>query len=179
MLIGYKYVNYLIWKEIYLKVKSKAHLTQEGINQIKELRLKLNKYSVEEVDYNDTCLSHETSITTLKLNKKYYKNKGPKGSRSSSTSTKSQGNVNIPKAIVVGANSKLSPYLAGLIEADGSIAVHDKDSKVKKYRPQIIVVFSLADKPLAEKLAVLTQVGTVTIKKVQDAYYGKFRKKKT
>ena len=32
-------------------------------------------------------------------------------------------------------------YLAGLIEADGSIAVHNKDSKVKKYRPQIIVVF--------------------------------------
>lgn len=45
----------------------------------------------------------------------------------------------------------IGPYLAGLIEADGSIAVHDKQSKTKKYRPMIIIVFSLADKPLADK----------------------------
>lgn len=55
----------------------------------------------------------------------------------------------------------LGPYLAGLIEADGSIAVHDEESKVKKYRPMIIVVFSLADKPLADKLASITQAGKV------------------
>jgi hypothetical protein len=60
---------------------------------------------------------------------------------------------------------KFGPYLAGLIEADGTIAVHNKESKVKKYRPQIIVVFSLADKPLAEKLASLTQAGTIYDKK--------------
>lgn len=55
----------------------------------------------------------------------------------------------------------LGPYLAGLIEADGSIAVHDEKSKVKKYRPMIIIVFSLADKPLADKLASITKVGNV------------------
>lgn len=55
----------------------------------------------------------------------------------------------------------LGPYLAGLIEADGSIAVHDKESGVKKYRPQIIIVFSLADKPLADKLASITESGKV------------------
>jgi hypothetical protein len=60
---------------------------------------------------------------------------------------------------------KLGPYLAGLIEADGSISVHNKDSNVKKYRPQIIVVFNLADKPLAERLALITQVGTIYDKK--------------
>lgn len=43
-LIGNKYNNYLIWREILLKVSSKAHLTPEGLNQIKELRSKLNKY---------------------------------------------------------------------------------------------------------------------------------------
>ena len=43
-LIGNKYYNYLIWREILIKVNSKAHLTSEGSNQIKELRLKLNKY---------------------------------------------------------------------------------------------------------------------------------------
>jgi hypothetical protein len=57
--------------------------------------------------------------------------------------------------------SKLGPYLAGLIEADGSIAVHDKNSKTQKYRPHIIVVFNLADKPLGEKLAFITQAGKI------------------
>ena len=61
--------------------------------------------------------------------------------------------------------SKLGPYIAGLIEADGSIAVHDKDSKAKKYRPKIIVVFSLNDEPLAKKLASITQTGDVYNKK--------------
>ena len=56
---------------------------------------------------------------------------------------------------------KLGPYLAGLIEGDGSIAVHDKNSKAKKYRPKILIVFSLADKPLAERLAFITQAGKV------------------
>ena len=55
----------------------------------------------------------------------------------------------------------LGPYLAGLIEADGSIAVHDEKSEVKRYRPMIIIVFSLADKPLADRLAFITKVGKV------------------
>lgn len=59
---------------------------------------------------------------------------------------------------------KLGPYLAGLIEADGSIAVHNKNSKVKNYSPRIIVVFSLADKPLADRLAFITQSGKVYLK---------------
>lgn len=54
---------------------------------------------------------------------------------------------------------KLGAYLAGLIEADGSFAIHDKDSKAKKYRPKILIVFSLPDKPLAEKLISITKVG--------------------
>lgn len=57
--------------------------------------------------------------------------------------------------------TSFGPYLAGLIEADGSIAVHDKQSKVKRYRPMIVIVFSLADKPLADKLASITGVGKV------------------
>lgn len=60
--------------------------------------------------------------------------------------------------------SKIGPYLAGLIEADGSIAVHNKDSNTKKYRPKILVVFSLADKPLANKLASITNAGAVYVK---------------
>jgi hypothetical protein len=59
---------------------------------------------------------------------------------------------------------KLGPYLAGLIEGDGHIAVHDKNSKSKKYRPKIIIVFSLADKPLAEKLSSILPAGKVISK---------------
>ena len=61
--------------------------------------------------------------------------------------------------------SKLGPYLAGLIEADGSIAVHSKDSNAQKYRPKILVVFNSADLPLAKKLACVTKAGTVYNKK--------------
>jgi LAGLIDADG endonuclease/Cytochrome C and Quinol oxidase polypeptide I len=54
---------------------------------------------------------------------------------------------------------KLGAYLAGLIEADGSFAIHDKDSKAKGYLPKILIVFSLNDSPLAKKLMSLTKVG--------------------
>ena len=62
---------------------------------------------------------------------------------------------------------KLGHYLAGLIEADGSFAVHDINSKAKKYPPKILIVFSLSDKPLAEKLAFVTQVGKIYIRENQ------------
>lgn len=52
-------------------------------------------------------------------------------------------------------------YLAGLIEGDGHIAVHDKNSKSKVYRPKIIIVFNINDKPLAEKLSAVLKVGKV------------------
>lgn len=61
--------------------------------------------------------------------------------------------------------SKLGPYLAGIIESDGSIAVHSKDSSAKRYRPKFTVVFSYADEPLANKLASVTGAGTVYNKK--------------
>ena len=61
--------------------------------------------------------------------------------------------------------SKIGPYLAGLIESDGSIAVHSEDSKAKRYRPKILVVFNSADEPLAKKLAFITEAGTVYNKK--------------
>jgi len=50
--------------------------------------------------------------------------------------------------------SNLCSYLAGLIEGDGSFAVHDLNSKSKKYNPRIIIVFKKADLPLANYLKV-------------------------
>jgi hypothetical protein len=64
---------------------------------------------------------------------------------------------------------KLSPlfgsYLAGLIEGDGTFAVHDKYSTLKKYSPMIIVCFKLCDLPLANYLQTITQCGKVYTKK--------------
>ena len=56
---------------------------------------------------------------------------------------------------------QIGPYLAGLIEGDGHIAVHDKNSKSKIYRPKIIIVFNIHDRPLAEKLFVQLKVGKI------------------
>ena len=61
-------------------------------------------------------------------------------------------------------NFNLGPYLAGLIEGDGTFAIHDKQSTAKKYRPMIIIVFKKADLPVAKYLQKLTQCGTVYLK---------------
>jgi hypothetical protein len=55
----------------------------------------------------------------------------------------------------------MGSYLAGLIEGDGDIVVHDKNSKSKVYRPKIIIVFNINDRPLAEKLSSVLRVGKV------------------
>lgn len=61
-------------------------------------------------------------------------------------------------------SNQLGPYLAGLIEGDGTFAVHDIKSTINKYRPKIIIVFKKADLPLANYLCDLTQCGKVYIK---------------
>lgn len=61
--------------------------------------------------------------------------------------------------------NKLGPYLAGLIEGDGHIAVHNKNSKSKLFRPKIIITFNNNDKPLADKLSALLKVGNVIPKR--------------
>lgn len=58
-------------------------------------------------------------------------------------------------------NSNLCAYLAGLVEGDGSIAVHEPNSKSQKYRPKFIIVFKRADLPLANYLSQLTGCGKV------------------
>ena len=71
-----------------------------------------------------------------------------------------------------GTAANLGSYLAGLIEGDGTFAIHDKQSTCKRYRPMIIIVFKKADQHLAEYLQILTSssskegegVGTVYFK---------------
>ncbi|KAH7917094.1 homing endonuclease [Leucogyrophana mollusca] len=61
-------------------------------------------------------------------------------------------------------SKQLNSYLAGLIEGDGTISIHESNSTAKKYRPMIIVVFKKSDLPLANYLCELTQCGKVYIK---------------
>lgn len=56
---------------------------------------------------------------------------------------------------------KFGSYLAGLIEADGTIIVHNILSKAKKYSPRIVIAFHKTDKPLAYKLCKITKAGKV------------------
>jgi hypothetical protein len=58
-------------------------------------------------------------------------------------------------------NDNFRSYLAGLIEGDGTFALHNKNSTSKKYLPKIIIIFKLADLPLAEYLQQITQCGKV------------------
>jgi hypothetical protein len=62
------------------------------------------------------------------------------------------------------SNSKLSSYLAGLIEGDGTFAIHDIKSTAKKYRPMIIIVFKKTDLPLAQYLKNITNCGEIFLK---------------
>jgi hypothetical protein len=75
------------------------------------------------------------------------------------------------------SNKEIGPYLAGLIEGDGTIVVDsspseegkhlnlDKDCRKKsKFSPKIIIVFKKDDLPLANYLRDLTKSGFVLIK---------------
>ena len=66
--------------------------------------------------------------------------------------------------------NNLGPYLAGLIEGDGTIVVQNTSSiKKHKSRPIIIVVFKLEDYELANYLCNLTKCGKV-YKKINRNY---------
>lgn len=175
LLVGNKLDNYLIWKDIDFMVESKTHLTKEGLNLIKELKLKLNKYPNNKInDFDKLNIKNmedldSNSTNKMVLNSSSPKNKNeilkaslPKGFREYSTSTKTTDSlINLEFKKGPNGPSHFSSYLAGLIEADGCIAVHNKDSNAKLYRPKFIVVFNKADEPLAKKLASITESGTV------------------
>lgn len=65
--------------------------------------------------------------------------------------------------------NQLGPYLAGLIEGDGTLIVQDKKSKAKKYSPSIRIAFKKADLPLANYLQTLINCGKV-YKRISEGY---------
>lgn len=68
----------------------------------------------------------------------------------------------------------LGSYLAGLIEGDGSISVHDSINK-NRYSPIIIIAFKKEDYPLVKYLQEFLQIGTINDKKTK--YYHMTNKK--
>ena len=87
----------------------------------------------------------------LKLNNNYCsKNTTP-------TPQKQNININLLR-------SQIGPYLAGLIEGNGTISVHNPNSTTKKFSPQILIVFKKGDLPLANYLQTITKCGQVLIK---------------
>jgi len=74
------------------------------------------------------------------------------------------GDNNILQTNINLLRKQIGPYLAGLIEGDGTIVVHEPNSNSKKYNPKIIIVFKNNDLPLANYLQNLTKCGTVLIK---------------
>lgn len=82
---------------------------------------------------------------------------------SNSTSVNAHNNSNYePKHI--NNIDKIGAYLAGLIEGDGTFAIHDQNSTAKKYFPMIIIVFKKEDLPLAQYLQNLTRCGSIYLK---------------
>jgi len=60
-----------------------------------------------------------------------------------------------------GGENYLGSYLAGLVEGDGTFAVHNKESTAKKYTPMILIVFKKSDLPFAQYLRDLTNCGII------------------
>jgi len=58
-------------------------------------------------------------------------------------------------------NVNFCSWLAGLIEGSGTFAVHFQKSIIKKYSPEILIVFKLGDLPLAHYLKTITNCGII------------------
>jgi hypothetical protein len=142
-------------------MKNKGHLTEEGLDLIKKIKLnmykerKYNKNSYEVALLSPSCFAGvaraqdvllgedkiQRNIAKIQQNKRYY-----------STSS-----------LVINTNTEKDAYcyLAGLIEGKGDIIVHDKNTQKKEYRPKIIIAFNINELPLAEKLSTELKVGKV------------------
>jgi hypothetical protein len=59
------------------------------------------------------------------------------------------------------AKKNLGGYIAGLIEGDGTFAVHNKKSFIRKYNPMILIVFKKSDLTLAKYLRDITNCGII------------------
>lgn len=99
------------------------------------------------------CRKGESSLDDFKYNRSAVQNRGFSGLNNQ---------VQRYSTSLAQENCFLGPYLAGLIEGDGYIGVQDPKSNTKVvYRPKIIIVFNINDKPLAEKLSTELKVGKV------------------
>ena len=148
---GVKLNDYLGFSSVIELINNKAHFTEKGLDQIRMIKSSMHKENVYELSSS----AQEPKITLFK----------PGGSvvQSRTYVTRSI----LPKSLnsddcLVNNNFFFASYLAGLIEGNGLIHVQDPNSNTKIiYRPKIIIVFNINDKPLAEKLSAELKVGKV------------------
>ena len=148
---GYKYNNYLIWREIFIQVKNKAHLTKEGFNQIEELRFKLNKYSC-----SATQVDSETSLNIKKLT-----------TVNSSIQKRTFSTKREVKPSIL-TKSTFNSYLAGLFEGDGHIWIQ-KQIGSKPHNPRFCITFDLKNEALAKKIIDIIGSGFIRYKTKDNA----------
>jgi hypothetical protein len=130
-------------------IEDKAHRTVTGLEKIVKIKSSIGQS-------RSLPLNEENIISADGSNSFAHK-----GLINKHHSPASVNNTNSEQGLKV---SDFAPFLAGLIEGDGHIAVHDKNSKSKIYRPKIIIAFNIHDKPLAEKISVILKVGKVISK---------------
>jgi hypothetical protein len=146
---GQKFANFSRVADL---IKNKAHLTVAGLEEIVRIKSGMKEKT-------DLSLTRTTSRV---IKKREVVQPQPQADRT----TKNIGKVksSVLRSDGLKGSSSLRSYLAGLIEGDGHIAVHDKNSKSKVFRPKIILVFNIHDKPLADKLSAQLKVGKVISK---------------
>ena len=150
-IISSKVKGFINGKRYFLIMKN------DGVNDIysNNFRFKFNLegFQGKKINLDNICLSYMLDLIVLVLkddnNKGYLKvikclYKVLKEFKSFLINTYYRSIKNIFTKI----NYKLSSYLAGLVEINGSFAIYDNNTKVKKYIPKIILVFSLNSKLL-------------------------------
>jgi hypothetical protein len=136
--------------------------------RLKFLLPALKKEKSKQSIVNKRNLNSNQSLPGSKLEPNGAKVVGSLSSNAVNLSNSNLSNSNLSNSNLSNSNlsnSNLGPYLAGLIEGDGTIVVHDPNSTVIKYSPKIIVVFKKADLRLADYLRDLTNCGQVLIKR--------------
>lgn len=158
---GVKGNNFLDFCRIAELIKNKAHLTKPGLEEI--VRIKSGMNQVIDLSLTTENPSFASFASNKKVGSLVLGSNLNMGVCCSELPYLASGN-NTQKAHVLKGSSHLGSYLAGLIEGDGHIAVHDKNSKSKVYRPKIIIAFNIHDKPLADKISAELKVGKVISK---------------
>jgi len=146
---GVKLKDYLGFSSVIELINNKAHFTEKGLDQIRRIKSSMHKENVHE----RSSSAQQPKITLFKSGGSVVQ------SRTYVTESILPKSLN-SEGCLVNKNGFFASYLAGLIDGNGLILDPNSNTKVI-YRPKIIIVFNMNDKPLAEKLSAELKVGMV------------------